>query len=272
MVGSRRRPLLQPTVSRAAACRLDFSTAHFFVFFLQWLLARRISSRGTFTRDRPDCGSLAGWSQPPARAPGLSRPPPVGCTSAPSAGRAPDDDVPSSPGTGAGGEVAAPHQERRRKRRRPAEAVVAGSRRHPPSPKPRAACRLTFSAALFLFYLRRFLARRLPCHGPRVRSTCQRKSGLSVAAVRAGAGPGCRRGRVSISHNMESSAGARASPGEGGSIHIDDLIPSISLFSTMQDRTMSGAALAASSCSRRGVLIAVCGGGCSNSSFVLESV
>ena len=44
------------------------------MFFLQWLLAQRISSRGAFTRDRPDGGSLAGQSQPPARAPGCRVP------------------------------------------------------------------------------------------------------------------------------------------------------------------------------------------------------
>ena len=74
---------------------------------MQWLLARRISSRGAFTReaftrDRPDGGSLAGRSRPPGRrhGPRAVASPAGGCTSAPSAGTTPGDDVPSSPGTG----------------------------------------------------------------------------------------------------------------------------------------------------------------------------
>ena len=127
-----------------------FSTAHFFIFFLQWLLARRILSRGAFTRDRSDGGSLAGLSQPSARAPGC-RVTRRRAVYAGLVGTAPGDDEQSSPGAGAGGEVA--------------ETVVVGSRRYPQSPEPRAACRLAFSAALLFFYLLPFLARRLPSHG-----------------------------------------------------------------------------------------------------------
>ena len=105
---------------------------------------------------------------------------------------------------------------------------------------------------------------------PRVRSTFQQKSGWSIAAVGAGAGPGCWRGRVLISHTLqhgaELSAGARASPGEDRSMHIDDLILSISLSLSSPRHRMErcrAQALSASSCSLCCVFLAVCGGGTS---------
>ena len=64
----------------------------------------------------------------------------------------PGDDVSSSPGAGAGGEVAAPRIKIKSGGGKDAGRLrlfVAGSRRRPPSPEPRAACRLAFSSALF---------------------------------------------------------------------------------------------------------------------------
>ena len=115
-------------------------------------------------------------------------------------GTAPGDDVSSSPGAGAGGEVAAPRIKIKSGGGKDAGRLrlfVAGSRRRPPSPEPRAR-----PAAWPSPPPSSFLAQRLPSH--HVRSICQRKScsSLSRPSARACGRPGAEGGRCRYRYHI----------------------------------------------------------------------